>query len=124
MSAADEREREERALEALIVAAFRQDDCQIEDPLEIAGKESALDEDDRRALDDLGPDLVARIVAGSRAPRREGGTASRPGVRQVERELAGSMNRGGDDELTEQARQEMERKVREIEDQEGGHQSS
>src|SRR4051794_27658683 len=100
MSAADEREREEKALEALIVAAFRQDDCVMENPAEVAGKEALLDGDDGRALDALGPDLVARIVAGGRA-------VARPGVRQAKAELAGSMNRGGDDGgLTEEARDE------------------
>jgi hypothetical protein len=122
MSAADEREREQQALEALIVAAFRQEDFEVQDLPDVTTPGPILAEEDRRALDALGPDLVARIVAGTWAPRSRRAPGKHPGARRAEPELAGAMHRGDDEgEITDAAREEMERRVRELEaeDEEG-----
>jgi hypothetical protein len=106
MSTPDDQHREERALDALLVLALRPD----------------LTEEDRRALAALGPDLAERIVAGTWRPRRPGPGARRK-ARRRGRELTGSLHRAGEEtDLTEEARQEMERKVRELdeEEKEGG----
>lgn len=122
MSAADEREREEQALDALIVAAFRQEDCEARDLPDVTMPAPALSEEDRRALDALGPDLAARIIAGTWAPRSGQAREEWQGARRAEPELAGSMHRSNDEgDLSDEAREEIERKIREIEaeDEEG-----
>jgi hypothetical protein len=62
--------------------------------------------------DTLGPDLVDRILSGEWKPKtRKRKKRNRSGL-----ELAGSMNRG-DGELSDEARAEIERKIREIEEE-------
>jgi hypothetical protein len=63
----------------------------------------------RRALEALGPDLVARVLRGGvyRKPRRR--------QRRQSRDRNGVFRCGGTGILTHQARAEMERKVRERE---------
>jgi hypothetical protein len=69
----DSNEREDRALDALIVLALRKDlravyldDLDelddLEDPLDLDGPEPVLSAEDERALDALGPDLAERIA--------------------------------------------------------------
>jgi len=119
MTTPHERDREEEALDALIVAAFRSDQSKEEDDLDLTGPEPRLSTEDERALAALGPDVVARILAGgSRHSGDHRPGAPRPPVQEPE--LAGAMNRGEEDvEITKDAREEMERKVHEHEE-EGG----
>ena len=118
MTTPHERDREDEALDALIVAAFRSDQGKEDDDLDLTGPVPRLSEGDERALAALGPDVVAKILADRREPAH--GERRRPVQRLhvPEPELAGAMNRGEEDaELTEDAREEMERKVREHEEE-------
>jgi hypothetical protein len=110
MSAPEDQQREERALDALMVLALRPD-LAAGGPAPGAGRsDSGLSEEDRRALDALGSDLAARVAAGAWGP-----WPARCG-----RELTGSLHRAeGECDLTEQAREELERKVRELDEEEG-----
>lgn len=108
-------EREDQALDALIVAALRPD-LRGDVPTDVAGPEPALSDEDRRALDALGPDLAERLARGERPggrprPRKNGGGRW---------QLAGSLNRGEGEEPGEEAREEMERKRRELDAEEPG----
>jgi hypothetical protein len=105
---------EDQVLDALIVAALRQIPTPPSTAEEIAALEVYLDAEDRRVLDARSETVVARVM--ERAKRRT------PAQRQSERVepqcsealLAGAMNRGGDSgELTDKAREEMERRLRE-----------
>lgn len=102
-------EREERALDALIVAALRVDLGEVPPPPD--GGTPELLEDDRRALDALGPNFIKRLLSGQTSSQR-------PPKRNVDRrELATAMNRGDEDgELSEEARKEMEHKVKDHEE--------
>lgn len=112
--------REDRALDALIAAAFRQEPCEDVPLEELRRLESALSDEDKSALAYLGDDLTEKIAAGLWTPR------SRPGVDDAgaascAEELAGSMHRGDEGgDLTDAAREEMERKLRELEEGEQG----
>ena len=98
-------EQEQAAFRALIVAAFRQDYCEDEvGPDGSAKLELALNDDDLKALNALGDDLVDRILVGDAAP------ASSRRASATQGHLV-AMNRGGD--LTDEARKEMERKIQE-----------
>jgi hypothetical protein len=113
MSSGSDQEREDRALDALIVAASRPD-LWPQAPARPPAPDAGLTKEDRRALDALGPDLAARVAAGQWAPRARPRPA-RPRRRGRPR-LTGALHRAEEDAgLTEEARQEMERKVRELE---------
>ncbi len=81
----------------------------------LTGPEPLLAPEDQRALDALGPNLAGRIVAGEVRPRPRSdlGTDSvAPAC-----EIAGAMNRGGEDgALSAAAREEIERKIKELEE--------
>src|SRR5579859_1888195 len=106
MNNANGKEREERALEALIVASFYtgQEDSESFDNPDI------LNEEDRRAMASLGHDLIDRIVAGSRTKA----TRKRPALTSelIQPEVA-ALNRG-DEQVTEAAKEEMETKRKEL----------
>jgi len=115
MSTPHDNTREDGALDALIVAAFRQDETECERITPLPSPESVLSEEDCAALDALGGDLAARIVQGAWTPT---GTDC-PGSQTDEAELAAAMNRGEEDgELSDKAREEMDRKIRELEGRE------
>jgi len=101
------------AVDAIMYIAYLKDLASAVPAL--TGPEPMLSPDDRRALDALGPDLVSRIISGDVRPRPRSDPASdlvAPGF-----QIAGAMHRGGEDgELTDAAREEMERKIREIEE--------
>lgn len=112
MSNLHEDNREQDALDALIVGAFRGENC------DEAAKELAddvtLDAEEKKALDALGPDLVQRIVSGTWRPRNAE-AKKRPSPAAPSRLAATAMNRSAaeKDEVSEKAREEIERKVRE-----------
>ncbi len=113
---ADE-EREDQALDALIVAAFRQEPCAEDDVKEMLAAEAYLSAEDRQALEALGPDLVAQILGGAWQPGGAPAQTGRESADVAEPELAGSMHRGDEEsEITDAAREEMERKLRELEE--------
>jgi hypothetical protein len=81
----------------------------------VTGPEPTLAPEDQRALDALGPDLAARIVAGQVRPRPR----SDPATNSVapSRQIAAAMNRGGEDgKLSDAAREEIARKIKELEE--------
>jgi hypothetical protein len=118
MATNDDNDRADRILDVLIVLALC-GETGDEDLPDLDGPEPVLSDEHQRALDALGPDLVARIVRGDWRPRRRPG---RPGrVSDGPPGGTGTMHRGQSAELTDKAREEMERKVRELEaeDEEG-----
>jgi hypothetical protein len=108
-SAAENKEREERALDALIVAAFEQDNCDV-DEAQIESLKKSMSAEDQAALDKaLGPDFIDSLLSGGVKPR----------VKQVRGALQSAMNRSDKDEdepPSEKAQEEMERKIREEEE--------
>jgi hypothetical protein len=116
MTDSPEKEREDRALDALIVMAFRPDLADLGPLPDLSDPALLLSPEDQAALDArLGPDLVARILAehppassSPKNPKRRKKTRrrSRP---------AGSLHRSDGGEVTEKARAEMERRIRERE---------
>jgi len=108
--------REDQALDALIAAAFRQDACAELTLKELLKLETALGPEDRAALSRLGSDLVQRIVEGRRSARP--GNLESPAdtaAGHCDAEIAGAMFRGDDGgRLTDAAREEMERKLKEL----------
>jgi hypothetical protein len=117
MSASEDQEREERALDVLIVLAFLLEGADdAPPPPDPDGPEPVLSPEHRAALDALGPDLVERIVRA--IPGSVSGRARHTPRRARRRRpgLTGSMHRvKGKGKLTDEARAEMERKVRELE---------
>ena len=96
----------ERALDALIVGALRADLDDSTPSFDVGSPE--LDAEELRVLETLGPDFISRLLAGQRRPQ-----ASRP-LPMSQRELATALNRGDDTgEITDKAREEMERHVEE-----------
>ena len=110
MNAGPDRNPEDRALDALMAWALRQPDN--------THPEKALTEEDRKALDELGPDLIEKVMSGRWTPPAPPTPATRR-PRESELELAGSMNRAGEDqELSEEAVREMDRKRKELDEEE------
>jgi hypothetical protein len=102
----DEKEREERALDALIASAFKEDVCDV-DENEVERFSKALTDADRAALDALGPNFIQSLFAGG--IKKSG--------KKVRGQLATAMNRSEEDQPpSDKAKEEMERKVREAEE--------
>jgi hypothetical protein len=107
MSDADhEKDREGKALDAIIGSAFMQDSCDIDDA-EIDQLAKSVNEVDRNGLDKaLGSDFIASLFAGVQKP-----------AKQQRQQLATAMNRSDDDgPLSDKAKEEIERKIREAEE--------
>lgn len=108
-SAEQDKEREETALDALIVAAFKEDHCEI-DEAEIDKLRNEMSSEEQVALDkQLGPSFIDSLFAGSfkRTAKKERGA------------LQTAMNRSDkdvDEPLSEKAQAEMDAKIREEED--------
>ncbi|MCW8137410.1 MAG: hypothetical protein KIT58_00720 [Planctomycetota bacterium] len=108
----DSESKEQRALNALIAQALRSvDQTRLPKPGDPA---PTLEPDDERAFKALGDDLVKRIMSGGAGRAKKSTSTPRRSGRP---ELAGALHRGGDEdgELTDRAREEIERKIREIE---------
>lgn len=106
--------REDQALDALIAAAFRQEDFDDLDMEALKKAERFLTAEDRQMLENLGDDFVDRVTSGQWESQREAVWEQLQDIHDDE--LAAAMNRGDEDEVTEAAREEMERKLREVED--------
>ena len=111
-------DREDMALDALIVAALRQDVFNESDLPDLKKRQKPLLPEDQAALDALGTNLVERIISGTWRSRTE--KQEDCGVQSVpDEELAAAMNRGNEDgDLTDKAREEIERKISEAEEKE------
>jgi hypothetical protein len=113
-----DQDREQKALDALIAAALRQDPCAEDDFRKLKAAAQSLTPEDRQALDTFDAALVARILAGTWRPRSAAGEKTAVPEHPAEEELAGSMHRGDEGgELTDAAREEMEQKLRELKDE-------
>ena len=132
MSPGGKREREERALDALLVSALRRDsqDAERVDPDRLP----QLNEDEKAALNALGSDFVKHLLAGERPLATESGSQHADddcGYVQGELALSWSgtdyaLNRAEDidgdttEELERRKREILERKARERTDAGGG----
>jgi hypothetical protein len=107
----DKQQYNDRALLAFLSIALRPDLEADFAPYLAAGDTRLLTPKARRALEALGPDVVARVMGGGvyRKPRRR----RRP--RRGRDRVGGSFRCGGTGILIDQARAEMDRKVRELE---------
>ena len=119
MTTPHEQDREEDALDALIVAAFRNGQGEEDDKLDLTGPEPRLSEADEQALAALGPDLVGKILAGGCTSKSTKGSHTDL-TREPDLELTGAMNRAEEGaEISQKAREEMERKIQEHEEETG-----
>ncbi len=108
---------EERFLDALIRAALSQRNKSAGTLPDLATPPPPLTKEDQEALDALGADFIAQILAGTWKPRRRR-WRQRP-AREAEQELAGAMQRGPEEgELSEQAWEEIERKIHDLDAEE------
>jgi|SRR5579862_3938623 len=106
-------DQDDEAMDAIIFLAYLKD-LSSSVP-SVTGPEPVLAPEDQRALDTLGPDLAARIVAGQVRPR----SRSDPAADSVAPacQMSAAMNRGGEDgNLSDAAREEIERKISELEE--------
>ncbi len=106
--------REDQALDALIAAAFRQEDFGDLDMEALKKAERFLTAEDRQVLENLGDDFVERVTNGTWESMATSTWKEPESVH--DEELAAAMNRGDEDDLTDAAREEMERKLRELDD--------
>jgi len=101
------REREEKALDALIVAAFKQDDCDV-DEAKIEELKKTMSAEDQAALDSaLGPNFINALFRSEIKKK----------VKKERGALQSAMNRSGneDEPPSVKAQEEMERKILEEE---------
>jgi hypothetical protein len=99
---------EEKALDALIVAAFKEDSCEV-DYTDIERYGQALSPEERAKLDALGAGFIDALFAGEVKQKTK--------QRQTKGELSTAMNRSDNEEPpSEKAQDEMERKVKEAEE--------
>ena len=107
-STGDDKEREETALDALVVAAFKDEPCELGEK-DIERLTGAMSAEDQAALDAaLGPNFIGALFAGD----------ARKKVRKERGALSTAMNRSDkeDEPPTDKAKEEMDRKVREAEE--------
>ena len=109
--------REDEALDDLMAAAFRikttdeRTDC--EEALNLARTKPKFSPDDEAAIESLGPEFVERLLGEGRLEFSEKAEAN-DWNREIEDAYA-AMNRGNaGDNLSDQTRQEIERKRREL----------
>lgn len=124
MTENNETNRDERALDALIIAAFLDATDLDEEQLNKKKLEGYLTEEDKQALDALGPDLARKITSGeweTGLKRPCDQTANH----EVAEDLLVAMNRGdGDNDLSPEARAEIEKKIEESQEQEDEEEQS
>jgi len=115
MTGGSRREREERALDALLVSTLRR--VEKDDDLIESDKLPQLTDEEKAAMNALGPDFIDRILAGERPvqPREEPKTGGPD--KGGDLALAGSgadcsLNRA--EEVDDETSEELERREREI----------
>ena len=109
---------EERALDALMAAAFLDGTDLGDEELNVKKLERNLTENDKQALDTLGPDLARKITSGEWETGLER-PCDQVANHEVEEDLLVAMNRGdGDNDLSPEARAEIEKKIEESQEQE------
>ena len=110
MNDRSKQERDQRALDALFVSQLRRHERCDEVDIEHLPK---LTKEDKEALDSLGPNFIGQLFAGS-LPK----ISDAPEEANEELLCAGGMSFGMNraDEIDEQAKAEIERKRKEIED--------
>ena len=114
MSLSSNDDREEQGLDALIVAAFRQEPGEEKVFFDLNTAEPILSEEDDQALNALGSDLAARIVAGLRPV--SGDREDCEDLDEAELLVAGAMHRSSEEgDLSDRARDEIERRIQELE---------
>jgi hypothetical protein len=118
MATSSEHTNEERALDALMAAAFRPEDVERpvseEEARRILENPPALSPEDEQVLAAMGPDFVEKLLKSAEAgcPGAEGAHEALDA--EIEEAYA-AMNRGREgSELDEKAREEIERKRREL----------
>jgi len=99
----DEKAREEKALDALIAAAFKDEPTEVDDK-DIEQYGNVLSDDDRKKLDEAGKGLIDALFAGEKKKAKE----------QAPQEFSTAMNRGDEGTaLSDLASEEIERNIRE-----------
>jgi hypothetical protein len=99
----DDKAREEKALDALIAAAFKDDPTEVDDK-EIERYGNALTDEDRKKLDDAGKNLIDSLFTGETKKPKE----------QAPQAFSTAMNRGDEGvALTDRASEEKERNIQE-----------
>ena len=118
MATSSEHTNEERALDALMAAAFRVEDVERpvseEEARRMAESQPALSPEDEQVVAAMGPDFVDRLL--------ESAEDRNPGIEKLGKSLDveikeayAAMNRGREgNDLDEKAREEIERKRREL----------
>lgn len=110
----DNSKREDEALDALIAAAYRQGESDCPDLQELQKHAKFLTEDDRTALNELPSDFVRQVIGKTWQPKERDDGAS-----VEDEELLTAMNRADEDvEITDAAKDEMDRKLAEFEESE------
>lgn len=115
MSGGSRREREEQALDALLVSILRKVDK--DDDIVEVDKLPELTEEERAAMNTLGDDFIDRILAGERPIKRRDMAKEDDHDESDEAALAGSgadrcLNRA--EEVDDETTEELERREREI----------
>ena len=106
MNGRSKNEHEERALDALFVSQLRWNDAEEIDEAHLP----RLTDDDKAALDSLGPDFMRRLLAGKVTPSEARDGPEDPAY--AEEEMLAGMNRAED--IDDDTAKELERKRREI----------
>jgi len=119
----NDKTKEDRALDALIVAALRHVGEDSEEEAETDLREAAqfLTDEDRAALDRLGPDFIDRVMSGE--PPSSGGEVKMEDSEVEELELETAMSRGSEDDLPQDVREEMEQRIEQVEKDEADEDS-
>lgn len=114
----NKRKSEERALDALMTAAFRA--CSPDEPLteeeaeKLAAHPPRLSDEDEAAIASLGPDLVERLLEQSKTKTHKY-TEEQTTIEKEIEEAYIAMNRQlGDKDLSDKTRHEIERKRKEL----------
>jgi hypothetical protein len=114
----DKKKSEERALDALMTAAFRA--CSPDEPLtedeaeKLAAHPPRLSDEDEAAIASLGPDLVERLLEQSKTKTHRYTEEQTTIEREIEEAYIAMNRQLGDKDLSDETRREIERKRREL----------
>lgn len=114
MPSPNDKSREDQALNALIAAALRHDGGDEITWDQLQQDAAHLTEEDRKELGSLPSDLVSRLLGGEQFNSKRSDENADAADADADELLATAMNRNGDDsDLTDKAREEIERRIRE-----------